>query len=309
MNAVLLRIWPVIVCASIVGAGWPGRAQGARDGLVPIHVAVADAAGTSVTGLTKDDFAVLVDDAPKEIVTFAAPPSPISVVLLLDVTSSMAVYTDMRDEIARTFVPTLLPVDRARVGGIANRLELAPQFSSDARAIVSAGRAATSFDKGERNGPSPIWDALDGTFAALDEERGVRGIILVTDGRSTGNHVSATAVLQRAVAEGIVMYVLTEARPIVIRQNATSFARVRSGLLLQELARRTGGLCVPEEPAPGAQLPTPGPILSRFVQDLRGMYTLAVSPDGASGSAHRVQITVKRPGLTARARGVYRMGS
>jgi VWFA-related protein len=305
MNAALLRVSAGIVCAWLMAAGLPGRAQVARDGLVPIHVAVVDAAGASVTGLTKDDFAVRVDDTPGEIVTFAAPPSPVSVVLLIDMTSSMAVYTDIRDEIARSFVPALLPSDRARVGGIANRLKLAPQFSSDAKAIVSAGRAATSFDKGERNGPSPLWDALDGTLAALDEERGVRGIILVTDGRSTGNNVSSTSVLQRVVAEGVVMHVLTEARPVVIRQNATSFARVRSGLLLQELARRTGGLCIPEEPTAGSQLPAPGPILSRFVQDLRGMYTLGVSPDGASGSAHRVQITVKQPGLTVRARGAY----
>ena len=272
--------------------------------LVPIHVAVTGPEG-AVPGLTKNDFEVSIDDKVRTIEQFSAPPSPLSVALLIDVTASMSFYTDLRGEIGKSFAPALLPADRARVGAIGARLVLAPRFSSNRREIIAAGRAAASVRKEDRAGPSPIWDAVDGTLRALENEPGVRGLILVTDGKATGNSVSSISLVQHAVAAGVVVQVLSEARPTVIRQSGTSFARVRSGLLLQELAKQTGGLYVPDDPPASGVLPPAGPLITRFVNDLRAMYTLAVAAEGPGGSAHRVSIVVKRPGLSVRTRRAF----
>ncbi|HET7218272.1 MAG TPA: hypothetical protein VFJ02_09490 [Vicinamibacterales bacterium] len=295
-----------IVTALIAAVIPDANARQPAPRLVPIHAAVTTSNGTLVPDLSKEEFDVAIDGNRKTIERFTAPPSPLTLVLLVDMTSSMTFYTDLRDEIGRSFGPALRPGDRARVGAIAGRLLLAPRFSSRVSEIAAAGRAATDVNKDDRAGPSPIWDAVDQTVRALQDEPGVRGLILVTDGKGTGNRISSVTAVEDAVAEGIVVQVLSEARPMVIRQSGEVFARVRSGVMLHELAKRTGGLIVPDDPPATGVLPPAGPIITRLVSELRGMYTLAVAEDGPSGAYHRIAITVKRPGLMVRTRGAYR---
>jgi Ca-activated chloride channel family protein len=271
--------------------------------LVSIHVAV-DGAATGT--LTKDDFDVTIDGRASAIEAFTPPPQPVTVVLLLDKSASMETYGAIDDEIGRSFAPALRPGDRARVGGIAGKLVLAPAFSSNPRDVIASGRAAVSFRREERFGPSPLWDAVDRAAAVLETEPGLRAIVLVTDGRSTGNSTSIASAGDRAVLAGIVVNVLSESLPEIIRQNETTAARIRPGLPLERLAAATGGLVVPRDPTPTTQLPEPGPVLAKFVGDLHAMYTLGVAPAGPAGSLHRVEVKVKRPGLTARARSAYR---
>ena len=66
----------------------------------------------------------------------------------------------------------------------------------------------------------------------------------------------------------------------------------------------TGGLCLPEY-KPNLELPKPGPVIAHLVKDLRDRYTLAVSPEGATGT-HKIEVTVKRPNVSVRARSGYR---
>ena len=276
--------------------------QTPRPDLIPIHVAVPGGG----SDLTKDDFEVAVGGVPVPIVSFAAPPAALSVVLVLDKSASMEIYGDIDDEIGKSFAPALQAGDRARVGGLANRLVLAPAFSSNPREVVSAGRAAVSFRKEDRFGASPIWDALDQAVEQLEPEKGVRAIILVTDGRATGNMKGIIPVADRAVFAGVVVHVLSESRPMIIRQSPTMAARIRPNLPLEQVAHVTGGTIVPEDPQPTTVLPEPGPIIRKFVEDLQAMYTLGVAPSGPPGSLHRVQVRMKRPELTPRARSAYR---
>jgi VWFA-related protein len=283
----------------------PASSQGSLS-IVPIEVAVTGPGGESVIDLSREEFELAIDGKPTAVAAFTPPPAPIAVVLLLDVSASLSNYGDIGDEIERSFAPALEPVDRARVGGIASRLKLSPRFTSVRRELVSGGRTAIAFRRDEKFGPSPIWDALDATIATLEPEAGRRAVIMVTDGRSTGNAKGSVEVMDRAIASGTVVHVLSEARTIVIRQGETSYARVRSGLMLEELARQTGGLCLPENSPAAGELPKPGPIIAALVKDLREMYTLGVAQVGPSGSVHRIAVRVKRPGLTVRTRTAYR---
>ena len=152
--------------------------------LVPLHVAVDGAAGAT---LTRDDFEVAIDGRPVTIANVTPPPSPLTIVLLLDTTNSMETYGRIDDEIGQTVVPALGPGDRIRVGGIAREPTLAPAFSSNPRDILAASRAVLSFRREDRYGPSPIWDAMDRALDVLEPESGLRALILVSDGRGTGN--------------------------------------------------------------------------------------------------------------------------
>jgi hypothetical protein len=291
-----------------IAACWltPSTAPSGENDRVSIHVAVGGSNAGSEGALSKDDFELSIDGRPATIASVTPPPAPLTIVLLLDRTISMETYGDMDDEVGKSFVPALRPGDRARVGGIANRLALAPAFSASPSDIIAAGRRALSFRKEERTGPSPIWDALDRAIEVLEAENGLRAILLVSDGRATGNRTSASAVGDRAISSGIVVDVLSGALPMILRQNETTAARVRPGLALQGIALATGGLIVPADPTPSTQLPPAGPSLAGFVSDLRGMYTIEVAAAGLPGSVHRIEVKIKRAGLTARTRLAYR---
>jgi len=290
----------VVSCAMITSE----RQEPSRQDLVLIHVSVSGNEGG--TPLTADDFEVVVDGDPVRLIYLRPPPTPVSIVLLLDKSASMEVYGDIDEEIGKSFAPALKAGDRARVGGLANRLVLAPAFSSNPKEVVSAGRTAVSFRKEDKFGASPIWDAIDQTVDELASEEGLRAIILVTDGKATGNTKSILTVADRAVFAGVVVDVLSESRPMIIRQSPTMAARIRPSLPLELVARVTGGTIVPEDPGPNMELPEPGPIIKRFVDDLHAMYTLGIAPSGPSGSFHRIEVRMKRPGLTTRSRGAYR---
>jgi hypothetical protein len=208
--------------------------------------------------------------------------------------------------VAKSFVPALQAGDRARFGGIASRFALAPAFSSNPREILATGRAAVTFRREERAGPSPIWDAMERALDAIEPEPGLRAILLVSDGRGTGNRTSQAAVRNRAISSGVVVSVLSEALPVILRQSETTAARVRPGLALEEMARATGGLIAPADPTPSTVLPPAGSTLARFVNDLRGMYTITVPAVGTPGSMHPIDVKIVRPGLTARTRRAYR---
>lgn len=270
---------------------------------VSLHVAVDGATGER---LTKDDFEVAIDGRPVTIAGVTPPPSPLALVVLLDKTRSMETYGEVDEEIEKSIVPVLQPGDRVRVGGIASRLALAPAFSATPRDIVAAGRKALAFRKEERYGPSPIWDSIDAALSVLEPEPGLRALIVVTDGRGTGNRTSFVPVGDRAVSSGIVVHVLSEALPFIIRQNESTAARVRPGVALQEMARSTGGMILPSDPTPTSELPAAGVSFARFMADLHGMYTLTIPAEGAPGSVHRVDVKMKRAGLTPRTRRAYR---
>jgi hypothetical protein len=142
----------------------------------------------------------------------------------------------------------------------------------------------------------------------LAPEAGRRVIILVSDARASGNSIGAQEVIERAVAAGIVVSGLSDSRTQLISQGGDSIARVRAGLMMRELARLSGGLCLPENPPDYGELPPPGPLLTQLVQDARGMYTLGLSIEPGVRPVRTLDVRVAREGLTARARPAIVVG-
>jgi VWFA-related protein len=271
-----------------------------------IEVAVRTPYGSTIAELTKEDFALFVDGKPTEIQRFTAPPAPITIAFVFDQSASMSTYVDVDERIERAIVSSLTAEDRALIGGVANRLVLPAAFLPPGRQLIAEGRQALRVRKEDRFGPSPIWDAVDEAIRRLAPASGRRGLVLVSDGRATGNTVASTDAVARAVESGVVVQVLTEGQTMFLRQDKDSLARVRPTLMLEELAARTGGLSLPADPKPSAPLPPADAALGRLIHDLRQMYTLEIAPQGPPGSFHRVDVQVKRPGTAVRPRACYR---
>lgn len=168
--------------------------------------------------------------------TTAQPARPaLDVVLMVDVSHSVThpgfFKTDrsLIADAATALATALDTADRARLGVFGTTIALTPTALSGRAAIV---KAAAGF-AGAEGGPSPVWDALDASAAALDGAAGRRAVIVVTDGRSTANRMSFAEVVARLEQGRLPVYVVA----LDLKRPPTPDPGVR----LRELAARTGG--------------------------------------------------------------------
>jgi len=281
-----------------------------RNDLIVVEVAVERSRGGLVSGLGREDFEVLSDFEPCPIERFEAG-GPLTIALVVDTSPSMPLRgDDLREAVERGFIPDLKPADRVRVGRIGGPL-LPARFTADRRELVDAIGAALAPDDTIRFGPSPIWDAADGAIVALEHEAGRRAVVLVTDGRATGNVRSRADVAVRAMATGGVVSAVGLAQvwtwgvgaPYDWRGLGTTTVRSDPGRALRELTGVTGGgFAAPWPVSSAGEVRT---ALARTVQDLRQMYTLEFVAPVLDGRVHRLEVRVKDPGMTVRGRRAY----
>jgi VWFA-related protein len=276
-----------------------------RAPLVLVDVAVEGTDGKTVTGLTRDDFEIVANGATRPVESFAAgKEQPLSLVLLFDVSASLDYMVErkvLRTVVEKSFVNGLAPHDRVQVGSFAKQISIGPPLAGNPRAILAAVRTALDPRDADTFGPSPIWDAVDAAVAALAQASGRRAVVLVTDGRATGNRHGPEESGARAIAGGVMVSVVGEDWDMTLRQDAKSGVRVSPGVALEWIANATGGLYVQDTATPTA----PGPIFERLLADLHERYTLGFTPPTRDGNPHVFEVHIKRPGLKVRTRRSY----
>lgn len=96
----------------------------------------------------------------------------------------------------------LQPADRIRIGTFGSSIVFTPA------AITGADAIARPPQTPELGGPSPVWDAVDAAITALQRRSGRVAIILVTDGRSTGNRLGFAEVAARLQTARLPVFVV-----------------------------------------------------------------------------------------------------
>jgi Ca-activated chloride channel homolog len=275
------------------------RAQGqptfrAGTDLVPVYVTVTDQQKRLVPDLQKEDFEVLDNGKPATIELFDAEVQPITAVVMLDTSASMTAHLDLLRAAAEQFVLRLLPHDRAKVGAFNDKIQFTSDFTPDRDELISALR-----DLGFGN-PTRLYDAVE---ASLDELRGIQGrrvILLFTDGEDTFSRTSSGRVLERARNEEVMVYSIGLESVFF---NGQRQVRTRPDRVLRRLADETGGGYF--ELKKTDEL---GPTFTRVAQELRSQYWLGFSP-ATDGKLRKLEVVVKKPGMTARARRSYQAPS
>jgi hypothetical protein len=182
---------------------------------------------------------------------------------------------------------------------------MASAFTTDRRLTRQGLIDAMAPRSEERSGPSPIWDALDAALSALEPEAGRRAVILISDGKATGNHKDLSEVADRAIALGIpVSTVATGQGPVLLAQASKQNALVRPGLALERLSEATGGLAVAMA-GPNPNKPSP---LTETVLALRRVYRISVTTGHTDGQFHRVTVRTRDANHRVRARAAFRAG-
>jgi Ca-activated chloride channel family protein len=284
-----LALAVAVVAAVPVFAQQATFRAGAQIVFLPTMVTEAD--GRLVPDLDKDDFVVLDNGKPQELSVFESSTQPFTAVVALDFSGSMTNSLDLLKDAAEQFLLRLLPQDKAQVGSFADRVTFSGTFTSDRDDLIGALR---DLDFGNA---TRLWDAVDESINLLDGAENRKVVVVFTDGDDTASRNGFGRVMDKARQNDVMVYAIGLESVFF---NGARMERSRPDRSLKKIADETGGGYF--ELKKTDQL---APTFTRVAQELHSLYTLGFSPAVMDGKEHKLEVRVKKPGMTARARRSY----
>ena len=260
---------------------------------VPVYVTVTDSDKRLVADLTIDDFEILDNGKPQVINVFENKPIPITVVVMIDTSGSITASLGLVKDGAEQFLLRLLPDDKAQVGEFSDKIKFHPgSFISDRDRLIYLLKHELDFGY-----PTRLYDAIDQSIDRLLPEDGRKVVIVFTDGDDTASKVGSGKVMDRAREKDMMIYAVGLQ---VEYFNGQQRVRSSPDRGLKRLAEDTGGGYF--ELKKTADL---GETFTRVAQELHSQYVLGFSPEALDGKVHKLEVRVKRGGMSARARKSY----
>ncbi|HUL71594.1 MAG TPA: VWA domain-containing protein [Vicinamibacterales bacterium] len=256
---------------------------------VAIYATVVDSTGRLVPDLERQHFEVYDDLKLQELTLFKSDVQPVTVVVMLDTSGSMTANLELLKLAAEQFVIRLLPDDKARIGSFSDKIIISPTFTSNRDDLVRIIHEDIQYGN-----PTFLWDAIDESMTALANEQGRRVVLVFTDGDDeTSKHATLQSVISRAQTEEFMVYA------IGLRSQILGHT-TRPAPGLRKLAEETGGGYF--ELLKTADL---GPTFTRVADELHRQYVLGFTPQSLDGRMHKLDVRVKLPGMSVRARKSY----
>jgi Ca-activated chloride channel family protein len=308
---------PVACAVAALAVSVAGRQQPFKSGArtVAVFATVTDPEGRLVPDLVRDDFEIYDNGKLQPLTLFANDIQPITIVVMLDRSGSMRANFRRVEAAAEAFVTRLLPADKVRIGSFAARVQLdPPDFTSQPEEMLRILRTEL---QGE--GPTPLWNAVNVGMNALRHQEGRRVVLVFTDGvdspmNFSSNNISLKSVMKRAQEENVMVYAIG-------LESHVPFGNRRAPLpggSMGGLGRPSGLISQkPDEGLPKIAAETGGgyfdltttndlaSTFARVADELHRQYALGFEPPKLDGKSHKLELRIKAPGMTARARKSY----
>jgi VWFA-related protein len=253
-----------------------------RSGIDAVEVDVSVMRGTTVvSGLTAENFSVTDNGVPQRVTSVTLDALPLSVLLLLDTSRSVAgdKLTHLVDA-GRQLATSLRRDDRAALITFSHQVQLRVPLTGDKQAVVSALQGMGG------HGATALNDALHLALELrpIDNTRTV--VLLFTDGRDTASWLAGDSVLDAARRAGVVIHAVEmhtgNQKPVFLdRLTEEAGGRVWSAVDSGELRM----------------------LFTRALDEMRGRYLLTFTPQGVNREGwHDLKVTLKnaRGDVTAR---------
>jgi Ca-activated chloride channel family protein len=258
---------------------------------VAVYATVIDKQHRLVTDLDRSAFEVLEDGKPVDLTVFSATPEPITLAILLDSSGSMQDNLPVVIASAEEVIKRLRPDDAARIGAFGERTLLSPRFTSDHTELLNFLHT-----KVQAGGETPLWNAVDLAMVYLKDAPRRRVVLVFTDGHDTTTlEHGYEAVERRAEAEEVMIYAIGS-------WGADGLDDDKPDGHLRKLADLTGGGYFELQWHDESDLPS---TFARVADELHNQYVLGFTPTRLDGKTHSIEVRVRRPGLTIRARRSY----
>ncbi len=247
--------------------------------------------GRLVPGLSREDFEILDDGKPQALTVFSAEILPITVVVMLDTSGSMTSNIETLKAGAEQFFLRLFKGDRARLGAFNDKIQWASQRSGNRDELIASLRARRL-----RQRDAPVRRARREPRRTR-RRRGAEGDPRVHRRRRHGEpDALRDGARPRAGRRGDGVRDRPGGRDLRLRPAE----RTRPDRSLKKLAAETGGGYF--ELSRADQLTS---TFTRVALELHSQYVLGFSPQSRDGKTHKLEVRMKKPGMTARARKSY----
>jgi Ca-activated chloride channel family protein len=275
----------------------------ARVERVPVATVVRSREGKPITDLKRADFQLFDNGRLREIVDFQSDPTPISLLLLVDLSGSMAVEGrwDAAMSVAQQLELFLKPrQDEVGLYAFDRRLqELAP-FGAPLGDVQYILKSLRPF------GMTSLYDAIADAGRTMANRPGTRrAVVALTDGEDNASRLTSQQVSALASSIDVPVYIVMVASPTDPEMSPTPAVKPEASALgrLADLAMLTGGELY-RSTTPLDDRKAAG----RIVAELRQQYLIVFEPDTAPGW-HAIKIQTRNKNLVVRTRNGYLVGN
>lgn len=263
-----------------------------RIDVVQVTVAVTDASGRLITGLTQEDFQVFEDGVEQTITQFTDKRVPVSLGMLLDASDSMRgqAVIDARDAFDRFVGDLLLTEDEVFVATFNHLPRLVMKWTTPPTSL--RGRLGDL----KPSGGTAIYDALADTSKLFEQRINLRAaMIVVSDGADTASDRSLLQTIEVIRRNDAFVYAIAIDAP-----DGRESTRVNPEAL-RDITSLTGGYT--EVVKSAADL---GPATERIADELNKQYTIGYSSSKPPDGGWRpLRVRVRTGGYFVRARRGY----
>jgi len=210
---------------------------------------------------------------------------------MLDTSGSMTLTIDLLQDAAEQFVIRLMPADKGIVGAFNDKIQFPIADFTNSRDDLVGGIREVDYGNSTR-----LWDAAEASIEQLKRVSGRRVVLLFTDGDDTASKIGLGKVMDEARAAETMIYAIGLQS---VYFNGQRQVRSQPDKGLRKIADETGGGYFELKRTDDL-----GPTFTRVAQELHSQYVLGFAP-ATDGKLHKLEVRVKKPGMTARARKSY----
>src|SRR4029450_7126422 len=173
---------------------------------VPVFVTVTDKSGRLVPDLTRDDFEVLDNGKVRPITVFDNSPQPVRLIVMIDVSGSMAGDPTLLREASHELFITLREAAQLRVGTFGDQINISPEFTHN----VAKLEASLPMDI-PMSARTPLWKGVETAMDELAHADGRRVVAVLSDGKDTApmsgrQFLTPLDITERALREDVMIY-------------------------------------------------------------------------------------------------------
>ncbi|MDX1384682.1 MAG: VWA domain-containing protein, partial [Thermoanaerobaculia bacterium] len=182
----------------------PGPSERIEVNLVEVYVVVTDKSGLPVEDLAREDFTVLRDGRPQEVDSFGpAEAVPLVLGVVIDTSESMwPLMIDTKQAGAQFLLETVREDDRAFLVDFDTRPRLAHAVTDDVADLLRA------FNRLQPEGFTALYDAVIFGLLQLEETRGRKALVLLTDGDDYRSEFGQGRCVEYARDTGVPVYII-----------------------------------------------------------------------------------------------------
>jgi VWFA-related protein len=279
-----------LAAAAACALSLPAPASAQTKPAQQIYVSVVDSKGDPVTGLGADAFRVREDGTAREVLTAGPATEPLTVALLVDDSQATTAQTQFIRDAVETFIRALDGAEMSIVT-FGERPTIAANYTKDQKTLLDAGK---------RIFPRPgagayLMEAISEVSRGFEKRNAARPVmvVLMMDNAVEFSNRHYEQVLSELQSSGAALHVVTLGQP---GNSLADETRNRDQVIAMGTERTGGRRDAVLAPMAAAMK------MKQVADDLTHQYVVTYARPERLIPPEKIEVTVTRPGLTARAR-------